>query len=158
MVENGDVMEIKEENEIPKYQELIDLINAAWPDEFGEKNDEEKIEEMEKSHNEKTDTVKYLVDQNKIIGWYRYSLWPRDQEETTIAHIFDIAILPSYQKQGLGTFLMKDIIKDCKKKGIKELLSRSFKNNTGSIRLHQSLGFTEHLRTEDSIVWEYSII
>lgn len=113
---------------------------------------------MEKSHNEKTDTVKYLVDQNKIIGWYRYSLWPRGKEETTTAHTLDIAILPSYQKQGLGTFLMKDMIKDCKNKGIKKLLSRSFKNNPGSIRLHQSLGFTEHLRTEDSIVWEYSSI
>ena len=76
---------------------------------------------MEKSHNEKTDTVKYLVDQNKIIGWYRYSLWPRGKEETTTAHTLDIAILPSYQKQGLGTFLMKDMIKDCKNKGIKKV-------------------------------------
>ena len=150
-------MEIREEKGIPKYEELIDLINAEWSDKFGDMNDKEKIEEMEKSHCENTDTVKYLVDQNKIIGWYRYSLWPRDQKKTTTVHTFDISILPSYQKQGLGTVLMSDVIQDCKNKGIKKLLSRSFKNNPGSIRLHKSLGFTEQLKTEDSIVWEYNI-
>ena len=150
-------MEIKEEKGIPNYQELIELINAAWPTQFGDKNDYEKIEEMEKGHNEKTDTVKYLIDQNEVIGWYRYSLWPRDREETTTVHALDISILPSYQKQGLGTVLMHNMIQDCKNKGIKKILSRSFKNNPGSIKLHQSIGFTEHLRTEDSIVWEYNI-
>jgi len=150
-------MVIKEEKGMPNYQELIELINAGWPTQFGDKNDYEKIKEMEKSHNKRTDTVKYLIDQNEIIGWYRYSLWPRDKQNTTTVHTLDISILPSHQKQGLGTVLMKDMIQDCKNKGIKKILSRSFENNPGSIKLHQSIGFTEHLRTEDSIVWEYNI-
>ena len=147
-------MEIKEITGKPKFSEIIELINAEWPPEFGEKSDKEKIEGMDKSHNLKTDTTKYLYEGEQIIGFYRYSLWPRENPTTNSAHTFDIAILPSFQKKGLGKLLMKDMIADCRKKEIVELLSRSFFTNKGSIKLHLSCGFRKHLETEDSIVWE----
>ena len=67
-------MVIKEIIGKPDYSEIIDLINTIWPEEFGEKSDEEKICEMEKSFDLTTDTVKYLYKEDKIIGFYRYSL------------------------------------------------------------------------------------
>jgi RimJ/RimL family protein N-acetyltransferase len=150
-------MEFKKENQRPNYSELIDLINAAWPEEFGLLTEEEKIEEMEKSHNNETDTVKYLYEKEKLIGFYRYSLWPREDKGTKKAHTYDVSILPEYQKKGYGTEIMKDMIKECKKDGIEKLLSRSFKNNEGSIKLHKRIGFKLHLETEDSLVWEIDI-
>jgi len=149
-------MEIKEVKGIPDYSEIIDLINAEWPSEFDE-NDDAKIKEMLKSHNENTDTVKYLLDNKNIVGFYRYSLWPRDNEKTKTVHIFDIAINPNYQRQGLGSLLMKDIIDDCKKKGMDKLLSRSFKSNQASIGLHKAFGFSLHLEIDDSFIWEISL-
>jgi len=149
-----DYMEIREIKEMPNYSEIVALINAEWPSKFSDKTDDEKIAEMEKSHNLKTDTIKYLYDKDKVVGFYRCSIWPREDINSKIAHTLDIAILPSRQKEGLGTLLMTDMIKDCKQKGISKLLSRSFYNNKGSIRLHKSLGFSIHLETEDSIVWE----
>ena len=147
-------MEIKEITGKPDYSEIIELINAEWPLEFDNKSNKEKIEEMDKSHNLKTDTTKYLYKGEQIIGFYRYSLWPRENPTTNSAHTFDIAILPSFQKKGLGKLLMNDLILDCRKKGIVKLLSRTFFTNKGSIKLHMSCGFKKHMETEDSIVWE----
>ncbi|NOY09399.1 MAG: GNAT family N-acetyltransferase [Spirochaetes bacterium] len=150
-------MTIKEIYGMPNYAEIIDLISVEWPPEFGKKTDGEKIKQMQDHYNIKTDTVKYLLDAGKVIGFYRYTLWPRENPMSHAAHILDIAILPTYQNRGLGTRLMKDLIQDCRRKRINRLLSRSFKSNRGSIRLHQSLGFTQHMSTEDSIVWELDI-
>lgn len=146
-------MEIKEIIGKPDYSEIIDLINTIWPVEFGEKSDKEKICEMDKSFNLAADTVKYLYEEEKIIGFYRYSLWPREDKKTKSAHTFDIAILPSFQNNGLGKYLMNDLISDCRKKGIEKLLSRTYLTNKGSINLHKSCGFKEQMKTEDSIVW-----
>jgi L-amino acid N-acyltransferase YncA len=43
---------------------------------------------------------------------------------------------------------------ECRKRSLEKLLSRSFKNNEASIKLHKRLGFKLHLETEDSLVWE----
>jgi L-amino acid N-acyltransferase YncA len=153
----GRMLEIVKIEGKPDYSKIIDLINALWPEEFGALSDEEKIEEMDKSHNAETDTVKCLFEGYKIIGYYRYSLWPREDKETKQAHTFDVVLLPEYQRQGLGVMLMKDLIADCKNNGIKQLLSRSFKNNEGSIKLHRRLGFRLHLETDDSLVWKIEI-
>lgn len=139
---------------IPDYAEIIDLINAEWPKEFGDKNDDEKIADMIESHYPGKDRVKYLYDNAEIVGFYRYSLWPREARKTDAAHTYDIAVLPSKQQQGFGTVLMTDMIKDCRSRGLHKLLSRSFKNNEASIRLHQKTGFHSCLETADSTVWE----
>ena len=150
-------MTFKEIHGIPNHAEIIDLINVAWPPEFGKKTDKEKIKQMQAHHNVQSDTVKYLLDGDNIIGFYRYTLWPREDPLPHTVHILDIAVLPTYQQRGLGTRLMNDLIQDCRRNRIDRLLSRSFKSNSGSIRLHQSLGFTQHKSTEDSIVWELKI-
>jgi len=109
---------------------------------------------MKCHYDARTDTVKYLLDGGKIIGFYRYTLWPREDPRPRAAHVLDIAILPACRKRGLGTLLMNDLIQDSRKRGLDRILSRSFKSNDGSMRLHRSLGFTQIESTEDSIVWE----
>ena len=141
----------------PDYIDIIDLLRAEWPPEFGASTTETIIAHYREHHNERTDTVKYLIEKGHIIGFYRYTLWPRDEPSANTAHTLDLAILPSHQKKGLGTLLMKDLIRDCGERGIIRLLSRSYKTNAASIGLHQSLGFSMHRETTDSIVWELNI-
>lgn len=138
----------------PDFSGILDLINTIWPAEFGPASDSEKIDKMNSSHNEATDCVKYLYDEDRIVGFYRYSLWPRDAKEHTMIHLIDIAIHPEKQKKGLGSLLLKDLIEECKEKGFEKILSRTFKTNEGSIRFHKSAGFTIHMETDDSVVWE----
>ena len=150
-------MKIEEVTGIPDYAEILDLINAEWPVEFGEKSDREKIRHMQEHHNLETDTVKYLKDGEKVIGFYRYSRWPREDSQSRAAHLLDIAVLPSQQGRGLGRKLMNDLIWDCCEKKIEKLFSRTFKTNRRSIALHRFFGFTEHLTTDDSIVWQLTL-
>jgi len=138
------------------YSSILDLINAEWPREFGEVTDLEKTGEMENSSNE-LDMNKFLFIDNKRIGWYRYSRWPREETNHDFAHTFDIVVLPEYKGQGFGKLLMNDMIDDCRKKGFKNLKSRTFLNNEDSIRLHQKCGFKEAFKVNDSIVWEINL-
>lgn len=148
---------IVEENGKIDYSSIIDLINAEWPEEFGEATDQEKIMEMERSSN-KLDINKFLMKNNKKIGWYRYSSWPREESNHDFAHTFDIVVLPEYKGQGFGKLLMNDMIHDCRNKGFKNLKSRTFLNNEDSIHLHQKCGFKEAFKVNGSIVWEINLV
>lgn len=143
---------------LPPCRKIIDLINAVWPPGFGRKDDDAKIRTMVETHNLRTDTVKYLVDGERIIGFYRCSLWPRDDPSPQQAHIYEIAILPAFRRRGLGTLLVNDLIADCAGKGLIEVLSRSFRTNVGSIHFHRSFGFTVYLEAGDSIVWSMNLV
>jgi len=102
------------------------------------------------------DRVKYLYIDGEIAGWYRYSKFPREVGARDV-HTYDIAIHKDYQKQGLGLRLMNEMIEDSRARGYEKLLSRSFNNNEGSIKLHRAAGFKEHMKTSDSIVWEIDL-
>ena len=147
---------IVEEKGKMDFSLMLDLINAEWPKEFGEATDQEKIEEMEQSSNE-LDVNKFLLNEGRKIGWYRYSRWPREDSNHDFAHTFDIVVLPQYKGQGFGKLLMIDMIQDCRNRGFKNLKSRTFMNNEDSIRLHEKCGFKEAFRVNDSIVWEINL-
>lgn len=150
-------MILKKIDGTPDFHLLIDLINAAWPEEWGDSTEQDKVDKLIESHNEETDTIKYLLSNDEIIGWYRYSLHPRDNRNTKIIHLYDIAVLPSFQRRGLGTYMLKDFVEECRNRDFNEVLSRSMKSNQGSIRFHESFGFTQLFETDDSIVWQYKI-
>jgi L-amino acid N-acyltransferase YncA len=150
-------LKLIKQKKLPDFTKNKELLNAIWPKEFGHKTYEEKVEAMINSFNKNTDIIKYLYSNKDIIGFYRFSLWPRNEKETKTAHTFDIAILPSYQKERLGTMLMMDMVNECRTMGLQTLLSRSFKSNIPSIRLHKSLNFLQEKETEDSIVWKMNL-
>ncbi|MDC7124055.1 MAG: GNAT family N-acetyltransferase [Spirochaetales bacterium] len=147
-------MELKLVDDFPNYTDLIELINAEWPPQFGDKTDSEKIADMRDSYSIECDRTKLLYDDGILIGFYRYTLWPRGARITEAAHIYDIALLPERQKLGLGMFLMQDLISDCKDRKLKKLLSRSFNDNKASMALHRKAGFHISLEKDDSILWE----
>lgn len=150
-------MKIEEVRGIPDYAEILELINAEWPIEFGEKTDQEKLRHMQEHHNPETDIVKYLLEDGDVVGFYRYSRWPRAHPHSRTAHLLDIAVAPSQQGRGLGRKLMTDLTRDCSEKGIEKLFSRTFKTNRRSIGFHRSFGFTEYKTTDDSIVWQLTV-
>jgi L-amino acid N-acyltransferase YncA len=139
------------------FMELGELIVAEWPDEWDAKTDDEKILVMKEISNSETDVNKVLIHDGKKIGWYRYSRWPRESGNHTHAHTLDIVILPDFRKQGLGTVLMNDLIKDCRSHGYKNLKSRTLLENRASEKLHLATGFREAFRTGDSIIWEIDL-
>jgi len=147
-------MEIIEETGKINFSTIIDLIKEEWPKEWGILSDQEMIRELEKSSNTEFDVNKYLYEDGKIIGWYRYSAWPRKENNKENAHALDIVINHKYQGKGLGKMLMEDLILDCKRRGFKKLMSRTIEGNSQSYKLHVRNGFKISFRKGTSIVWE----
>ena len=135
------------------FVKLLPLIRIEWPEEFGDPTDENIIAEMQKSYNKENDVIKYLLEDGKLIGWYRYTSMKED-DGSDLAHSLDIAVLPEYHGQGLGKLLMKDMILSSKEDGNIKLMSRTMESNVQSIRLHKSMGFREAFRKGTSVVWE----
>jgi L-amino acid N-acyltransferase YncA len=147
---------IEEKNEI-NFWKILDLIKVEWPKEWKILSDEDLIQEIIKSSDNKFDVNKYLYENNQIIGWYRYSTWPREESNKTIAHVFDIVINPEYQGKGLGKLLMEDLIKDCRERGYVKIMSRTIEGNIQSYKLHEKNGFKISFRKGIDIVWEINI-
>ena len=147
---------IEEKNEI-NFWNILDLIKVEWPKEWKILSDEDLIQEFIKSSDNKFDVNKYLFENNQIIGWYRYSTWPREESNKTIAHVFDIVINPEYQGKGLGKLLMEDLIKDCTERGYEKIMSRTIEGNIQSYKLHEKIGFKISFRKGIDIVWEINI-
>jgi L-amino acid N-acyltransferase YncA len=139
------------------FAKIIDLIKEEWPKEWGESSEENMIIEFEKTSNYEYDINKFLYDNDKIIGWYRYSAWPREEKNKENAHTLDIVINPKYQGRGLGRMLMEDQIHDCRRRGFKKLMSRTIEGNISSYKLHEKNGFNISFRKGTDIVWELNL-
>ncbi len=106
----------------------------------------------------KNDRIRILEsEERRVVGCYRYTKWPRESEDTTQAHLFDIDVLPEFQGKGFGRALMLDLLEELRKEGYTGVYSRTTKNNTSSINLHLKCGFTNFREDEDSILWERSL-
>ena len=150
-------MEIIEETGKVNFAKIIDLLKAEWPEDWGELSDEKLIQEFEKSSDYKYDINKYLYNGNQIIGWYRYSVWPRKEDNKTDVHTLDIVVNPEYQGKGLGNMLMNDLISDCKKRGLKKLLSRTIEGNIQSYKMHERNNFKVQFQKGKDIVWKIDL-
>ena len=151
-------MEIIEETGKVNFASIIDLLREEWPKEWGIISDEGIIEDFEKTADYQFDVNKYLSDNDKIIGWYRYSAWPQEKENNENAHTWDIVINPNYQGRGLGKMLMDDLILDCRKRGFKKLMSRTIEGNFKSYKLHEQAGYKIASKNGMDIVWEIDLV
>ena len=151
-------MEIIEETGKVNFASLIDLLREEWPKEWGTVSDEKIIEDFEKTADYQFDVNKYLSDNDKIIGWYRYSTWPREKGSIENAHTWDIVIDPKYQGRGLGKMMMEDMIFDCRKRGFKKLISRTIEGNYKSYKLHEQASFKIAFRKDIDIIWEIDLM
>jgi phosphinothricin acetyltransferase len=150
-------MEILEAGGDFSFAGIAELIEAEWPRQWKAASRDEMVAEIEASADARYDVNKLLVDGDRIVGWYRYSRWPREESNLQGAHTLDIAVLPGLQGRGYGAMLMRDLVEDCRSRGYRKLMSRTFFDNAASIALHKRTGFAEAFRTEDSIVWEIAL-
>ena len=150
-------MEIKELKEKINFTSIINLLKEEWPKEWETLSDEKMVDFFEKSCDYKYDINKFLYDNNEVIGWYRYSAWPREKKNKENAHILDIVIDSEYQGKGLGKMMMENLILDCKKRRFKKIMSRTIEGNIQSYKLHETNGFKILFRKDIDIVWEIKL-
>ena len=83
--------------------------------------------------------AKFIVakDDDKVIGFAM--CWFIMDE----CHIGNIAVLPSYRKQGVATMLLNNLLEDCSEHGTTNLLLEVRVSNLPAQNLYKKLGFQE---------------
>ena len=150
-------MELKLIDGMPDFTLVVDLIRLQWQELGDSKTDEELVKISTDHHDLQADWTKFLYSENRIIGYYRCGRWPRNEKSSRVAHLFDIAVDQKHQKRGLGTMLLDDVKKECRKRGYTKIMSRIMESNIASRRLHEKSGFALAFRKDDSMVWEFDI-
>lgn len=84
-----------------------------------------------------------LEEEHQIIG---YGLLSASSGE---AHILNLCIKPSKQRQGLGLRMMKHLIEEAKKLRSETLYLEVRESNQGAYDLYKKLGFNESGRRKD---------
>lgn len=76
----------------------------------------------------------------QIVGMDMFYINPRDFKQKTVHEGF-IGVLPDYEGQGIATQMRKDAIRHFTSSGFKGISTRISKNNIGSLRSAEKLGF-----------------
>jgi len=77
------------------------------------------------------------LENNEIIGFAQTL-----QQDIHIAELDRIVIFPSHERKGVGTQLLKQIIIDEKKKGVKTIMVNAGKEEIHARRFYEKNGFT----------------
>lgn len=96
----------------------------------------EALEEIEKN------TVYFIREGNKIVGSVMYRMKAPDH-----AYISGLAILPDFQRRGIGKTAMEKVLEELKDVSTIDLVTHP--DNARAIALYQSLGFTIGERIEN---------
>lgn len=76
-------------------------------------------------------------DKNKLIGFGRIV------EDGTMCMVYDIAVLPEFQSKGIGSELMKNIMKEIKKYSFDSVGLFAWDKNPQNIKFYNKFGFKQ---------------
>ena len=82
---------------------------------------------------------------NKIIGGLTVYVLHQYFSEKPIAHIYDLAVLKPFQRQGVGSKLMKFTIEYCKENGFEEVFVQAEKADDYAVDFYRLTKPTEEL-------------
>lgn len=83
----------------------------------------------------------YVYEEDgQILGYCYAHLW---KERAAYAHTLETTVYLASEAQGkgIGTLLMRHLIRECKMRGFHALIACITEGNAPSIRMHQKLGF-----------------
>ena len=84
--------------------------------------------------------VLVIMSNNKVVGGLTAYELPSYYTQTSEMFIYDIAITPNYQRQGLGKQLVVAFKAYCKENGIPEFFVLAHESDTHALDFYRSLG------------------
>ncbi len=131
---NGNQEEIKFIYNLKKevYQEYVEKIYGEW-------NEENQKKLFNKFMKENAKNIELIYLKDKLVGFYNGKL-----KDDKSYEIDNICIMPEYQKKGIGTAVLKEILFENKDK---DIILQCFKENTAS-KLYERMGFKKIEKTK----------
>jgi GNAT superfamily N-acetyltransferase len=102
---------------------------------------ESYIQHLTKTMKDERTMAEILEDDGNSVGYLWVTFTDIEGYDMTIAEIADFAVIPDYQRQGIGTKMMKHIEEMAKKKGATRLRSATGIENIASQKLHEKCEF-----------------
>ena len=69
--------------------------------------------------------------------------------------LYEIDVAPEYQRQGVGTALIRVLERICRDEGFAEMFVFTNRSNTAAMRLYASTGAHTEADDEQMFVWTY---
>ncbi|TAE25788.1 MAG: GNAT family N-acetyltransferase [Candidatus Kapaibacterium sp.] len=81
-----------------------------------------------------------------IIGGLTAHILNRYDTEKPSAYIYDIAILPAFQRQGIGTLLIQKLHDYCRENGFSEMFVQAETDDTQAVNFYQKTEITTQIQ------------
>ena len=95
------------------------------------------------------------VQENRVIGFaYGYAL-QRLNTQRKMLYIHEVGVLDDWQRQGIGTRLMEELLKACEAEHICKMFLTCYQNNAGANALYRKAGgkCCDESQGEDTVYW-----
>ncbi len=137
----------------------IDQINTLWLESakyhqkfdkemysnISKKDIQEHSESIIKSIKDPTRSIIVITQESNVIGYILGIIIKRKKEKTGI--LADMMITKKFQRKGLGSILIKNILNFFKKKNCTKSTLNVFENNIIAINAYTKFGFKKHICT-----------
>lgn len=82
------------------------------------------------------------LEGEKVVGGLTLYLLPQYYEEIPVGYIYDIGVLPEYQRKGVGRKLLEKALKYSREKGCREVFVQADKEDDHALEFYRSCGTT----------------
>ncbi len=88
--------------------------------------------------------VEDMANSGRLVGFLLGFVVPPDAERgtTALGYVHLVGIDPSYRRKGVARALYQDFVETCLRQGCHKLKAITTAGNEGSLRFHQSMGWT----------------
>jgi ribosomal protein S18 acetylase RimI-like enzyme len=97
--------------------------------------------------------IMVAITNEEVVGGLTAYTLPRYYAEAPILYIYDLGVLPSFQRKGIGKLLMKAILKEAKANGIEEVYVEADLEDDHAIEFYRSTGGVE----KNVVMFDYNL-
>ncbi len=117
----------------PDFRRLLKLSKTEWPD-WSRRNPKYEVDYVEDRIKEGHTLV--AVADGDIVGFLTFgSIWSRHW------HIEDLYVQPKYRRLGIASALMRKLVSEAKKRGVRYLVTETSPENRAAHRYNKENGF-----------------
>lgn len=84
--------------------------------------------------------VLVALEGEKVVGGLTLYLLPQYYEEFPVGYIYDVGVLPEYQRKGVGRKLLEKALQHSGEKGCREIFVQADKEDTHALEFYRSCG------------------
>ena len=131
-----------QEKYIPGFRQCLDVV--AREEKyilFLEAPPAESVEQFVKKNIENKVPQVFALDGEEVVGWA--DIFPHTRKTVDHRGMLGMGVLPPYRGQGIGSFLLKEVIELARTRGLEKVELEVYASNIGAQALYKKFGFVQ---------------